>query len=339
MAAGHDDPIAVETWRGGRVESVSHAHAVLADTDGAIVRSWGDATRAIYPRSAIKAFQALPLVESGAADAFGFSEAMLALACASHSGTARHADTARAMLEACGASPADLACGVHAPMGKAARAALREDGDGPTALHNNCSGKHAGMIAYARHVGHEVEGYWRRDHPVQRDVSAALASFIGTPHPPEAAAVDGCSLPNHPAPLDALAAAFARFGTGTRMEPGRARTCARLRDACLAEPEMVAGAERCCTRVMKALAGAAFVKVGAEGVYVAALPRLGLGLCLKVEDGGREAAEAALCAILKAQLDPPADAAAVLDAYAARTIVNWNGIRTGEVRVQGVAPA
>ena len=328
-----DRPLCVEAWREPVVECVHLADAAVVDADGAVLAAHGDIDKAILPRSSIKALQALPLVESGAAEAFALDDRALALACASHSGGPAHVALARDMLAAGGLGPDALGCGAHAPLGAPERRALREAGGRPTPLHNCCSGKHAGMLLGILHRGKAADGYLGRDHPYQVEVARALEETTGVPHPAHRAAIDGCSLPNHPIPLRALAGAFARFGVDRLGGEGRAAATRRLREACLRHPDLVAGEGRCCTDVMRALGGRAFVKVGAEGVYVAALPEQGLGIALKVRDGLREAGEIALVHLVSTHLELDDTEQAALAGWATQPIRNWRGVDTGRRRM------
>lgn len=289
-------PVAVEVRRGGRVESRHRASLVVAGPDGSTVLAVGRTDEPVYPRSAIKPFQALPLVESGAADAFGLGPRELALACASHSGEEDHVAAVAAWLERLGLAEGDLACGPHPPLSADAARSLVARGEEPTRLHNNCSGKHAGMLTLALHLGVPTTGYERPDHPVQQRIRAVLAELTdgAVEDPP---AVDGCAAPNWPAPLRAWAVAAARFATGEGLAPGRAEAARRLIAACRAEPRFVAGSGRACTRVIGALADG-MVKTGAEGVFLGWFPQARLGLALKVEDGATRASEVALVATL-----------------------------------------
>ncbi|MCC2113961.1 MAG: asparaginase, partial [Hyphomicrobiales bacterium] len=257
------DPILVEVTRGKAVESVHRGAIAIADPAGRLVFAVGEYDRPVYPRSAMKALQAIPLVASGAADHFGFGNAELALACSSHNGEAAHVNTAAAMLAAAGCDVSALECGAHWPKRDADIAALHRAGETPDALFNNCSGKHAGFVCLAHHLGVDHHGYCNPDHPVQREVMAVLTSLTETLIEPENAGIDGCSAPNWPIPLDALAMAFARFGTGLSIDRDRAKAAERLLAACVAEPFMVAGTDRFCTQVMTTLGARAFVKTGA----------------------------------------------------------------------------
>jgi L-asparaginase II len=317
-----------EILRGADVESRHFGVFVVADADGRVVLCGGNAERAIFPRSAVKALQALPLLLSGAADRFGLSDAELALACASHVGSPLHAQTAAAMLARAGRDEACLECGVHWPVSDSAARALSAAGQTPSALHNNCSGKHAGFVCTAIHAGRDPHGYVGADHATMRDVTAALSAVTGEQLARESPAIDGCSIPTYQIPLRSLAAGFARFGTGTHLPGDFAEAAARLRRAAAGHPEMLAGAGRFDTVVTQALGQAAFVKLGAEGVYCGALPSLGLGFALKCDDGAVRAAQAATAALLRHLLGPNE----MLDRLANPALTNWNGLAVGEIR-------
>ncbi len=294
------NPILIEVTRGALVESVHRGAIAVVDARGNARAAIGDIGQRVFPRSAVKALQALPLVESGAADRYGFGNAELALACSSHNGEPRHVETAAAMLAKAGRSEADLECGAQIPSSRTAAEALVRAGREPGPIHNNCSGKHAGFICLACHRGYDPKGYVQPDHPAMREITATLSEMTGTSLGPEVRGIDGCSIPTYAIPIDRLALAFARFITGEGLSPERARAARRLSQACMAEPFMVAGTERYCTDVMAALPGRVFVKTGAEGVYCAALPELGLGVALKCDDGGTRAAETMMAAVIDA---------------------------------------
>ncbi len=225
------DTIAVEVHRGPLVESRHAGRVAVARDDGSMVFVWGDAATPVYPRSAIKALQALPLVESGAADAYGFDDPALALACASHNGAAEHVAVADRMLACAGVGPDDLGCGTHWPYEQSSLIALARSGGTPSALHNNCSGKHAGFLALARRRGHPLAGYVTADHPVQVEVRGAVEAMTGAALGTDVCGTDGCSIPTYAIPLDRLALAFARFGTGRGLPAQRAEAARRLRVA------------------------------------------------------------------------------------------------------------
>lgn len=325
--------VIAEVLRGGVVESRHSGAFVVADVGGSVVLEGGDSARWIFPRSAIKALQAIPLLVSGTADRFGLTAAELALACASHTGTLAHVETAQAMLAKAGRTASCLECGAHWPMNAAAERALAAAGQTPGALHNNCSGKHAGFVCTCVAAGVGVAGYVRPEHAVMRGVTEAVAAVTEVPLWDQSPGVDGCSIPAFRLPLRALATGFARFGAGVQLPQGFAAAACRLREAVWAHPDMVAGPGRFDTEVMTALGEAAFVKVGAEGVYCGAMPSLGLGFALKCDDGAARAAEAATAALLRGFLGEND----VLDRLAGPVLSNWNGTEVGCLR--GVIPA
>lgn len=327
------DPVLVEVTRGGRVESRHAGAFAVVDAEGGVVLSAGDIERPVFPRSAVKVIQALPLVESGAADRFGLDDEALALACASHGGEPRHATVAARMLAAAGQGVAQLECGAHWPSHAGAARALACTGAEPSALHNNCSGKHAGFVCLACGTDTAPAGYIQPGHAVQRQVKAALEEVTGFRLEEGSHGIDGCSIPTYAIPLRALALGFARIGTGHGLEPVRAAAAARLRAAVAAHPFMVAGSERFDTRVMEALGARAFVKVGAEGVFCAALPELGLGVALKCDDGASRAAEVVMAGLLRRLLPLGEAEEAVLAPLAAPVLRNWNGLEVGRMRL------
>lgn len=287
-------PVA-ELWRGGICESLHAGHAVVVDGSGQIVEAWGNPQAVIYPRSSCKMIQALPLVESGAADAAGLTPAQLALSCASHNGAAIHSDAVTRWLSDLGLGEADLRCGPQEPSDIPARGALIRAGETPCQIHNNCSGKHSGFLTLNRHLNAGAE-YTEVDHPVQVAVRAAFEEVTG-----EAVrgwGVDGCSVPNFATSLQGLARAMAAFAVAREGRGLRDSAQARLVQAMMAHPEMVAGETRACTELMRAMEGRAAVKTGAEAVFVAILPEKGLGIALKVLDGGTRASEAAITRLL-----------------------------------------
>lgn len=315
-------PLTAELWRGPHIESRHVVHAVVADVEGRVVRSWGDPDRLTHPRSAVKPLQALPLVETGAADAFELGPVQLALACASHNGEPGHVAAVDAWLARIGCSADDLECGVEQ--------AHRELDPAATASWNNCSGKHAGFLTVARHLGVDPAGYIRPDHPVQELVRAALAETTRTALDPAEAGIDGCGIPVHPMPLHAIATAAAGFGTPSEWPEGRADAARRLAEAMVAEPWFVAGTGRLCTDLLAAAGGDVVVKVGAEGVQLAAIPRLGLGIALKAEDGSRPASEVALGHVLA-----EVEGTARTEVFASRRrITNHVGTHVADLRVR-----
>ncbi|MGR3484226.1 MAG: asparaginase [Paracoccaceae bacterium] len=310
-----DAPLAHVT-RGDLMESVHRGHAVVHD--GRQVRAaWGDPGAVIYPRSSAKPLQVLPLLEADQT----LSPRRVALACASHQGAPIHVEMARDWLAAQGLDEGALACGPQATRDRALRDAMIRDGAAPGRLHNNCSGKHAGFLALAGHMGAPHRGYEAADHPVQRAVRAAFEEMVGEDSP--GWGIDGCSAPNFACTVGGLARAMARMARAGAGSGTRDAAMARARDAMIAHPDLVAGEGRACTDIMRALGGAAMVKTGAEGVYVACLPGLGLGVALKVSDGATRAAEIAVAGLL-ARLG--------LELPTARILRNFAGQEVGELR-------
>ena len=326
------NPVLIEVLRGSLVESRHRGAVAIIDAAGATVMAVGDVTVPVFPRSAVKALQALPLVELGAADRYGFGDEELALACSSHSGEPVHVAVVNRMLAKAGLDVTALSCGAHWPMNQAAAFALAETG-APSALHNNCSGKHAGFLCVACGQGIDHRDYWRPDHPVQKTVRGVLEELADTVLPPECRAIDGCSVPTWAIPLQGLARAFAKFGSGTGLSRERAAAAARLRAACAQKPWHVAGTGRFCTEIMKLLGARAFVKTGAEGMYCGALPEQGLGIAIKCDDGGGRASEAIMAAIIARFLPlEPAERAA-LAGFIHPVLRNWNGFEVGGLGV------
>jgi len=326
--AASSNPVLVDVFRGPRVESCHRGAIAISDTEGHLVLTLGDVARPVYPRSAIKALQAIPLVESGAADAFDLSAEELAVACASHSGDQVHVDAVASLLAKAGLDESYLACGAHWPMSDVATQALLVAAKRPRAIHNNCSGKHAGMLAAAVYLGLDPRGYETPDHPLQVMIARILSDTCGVSLDPTDMGVDGCSLPTYALPLSALAQGFARLGTGAGLPSERARSGQRLMEACFAAPVLVAGDGRFDTIVLRGLAGAAFTKGGAEGVHCAALPELGLGVALKIDDGAKRGAERALSEVLAALLPK---AWAVLANELEGELHNWRGRLVGRM--------
>jgi L-asparaginase II len=322
------NPVLVEIVRGSLVESRHTGAIAVADAGGRLVLALGDVECPIYPRSAVKAMQALPLIESGAADAFALSEGELAVACASHSGDRVHLDAVRSLLAKAGLDESTLACGAHWPVSEEATRELMRARQRPRAIHNNCSGKHAAMLGTAKHLGLDPRGYEQPDHPVQSMIARIISETCGVALDRTRMGIDGCSVPTFALPLASLATGFARLGSGVGLPSERASAARRLLHACFAEPLHVAGEGRFDTIVLRGLAPSCFVKCGAVGVHCAALPKLGLGIALKIDDGAKRAAELVMSELLAALLP---EARQVLADQLAGEIQNWKGVVVGRV--------
>ncbi len=325
------NPVLVEAVRGGRAESRHCGAVAVVDAGGRAVLALGDVEAAVYPRSAIKALQALPLIESGAAVRYRFGPEELALACASHGGEPGHVATVERMLAAAGLDATALQCGTHWPIHQPSAQALARSGAVAGAIHNNCSGKHAGFLCVACMIDADRATYFKPDHLVQREVKSTLESLTGAAIADDACAIDGCSVPTWAVPLSNLARAFARFGSGQGLAPSRAKAAMRLREACAAKPWHIAGTGRFCTEVMVAFGARVFVKTGAEGVFCAALPDEGLGIAVKCDDGAGRAAEVMMAATIARFLKSDADRAA-LERFVRPTLRNWNDLAVGSLR-------
>ena len=331
------NPLLIEVLRGITVESRHAGALAIVDAAGGVHTALGDIDRPIFPRSAVKLLQALPLVASGAAEAFALTDAELALACASHSGEPAHVATAAGLLARLGLDADALECGTQWPGREPVLRAMAARGEAATPLHNNCSGKHGGFLCVAclmaRQAGAEpaafARGYVAAEHPVMREVSAALSAATGVDVERAPRGIDGCSIPTFALPLRALALAFARCGTGQGLSDAHARAARRLRRAVAAAPFMVGGTDRFDTRVMQAFGERLFCKIGAEGVYCAALPELGLGVALKIDDGAARAAEAAMAAVAQALLKAEDE---LLRGYSHGVLRNWRGTEVGALR-------
>ena len=327
------NPVLVEVLRGALVESRHRGALAVVDADGATVLSLGDVAQPVYPRSAVKPIQALPLLESGAADKYGFGDQEIALACASHGGEPAHVEVASRMLARAGLDAGALECGAHWPSHQPSSQALARSTGAPSPLHNNCSGKHSGFLCVACAAGVDHRGYVNAEHAVQREVRAALESLTGVGLSADQCGIDGCSIPTYAVSLTALGHAFAKFGTGKGLAPERAKAAARVRAACAAEPYYVAGTGRFGTEIMKLFGARVLAKTGAEGVYCGALPEQGLGIALKCDDGATRASEVAMAATVARFLPMSDDERAAMGRFLRPTLRNWNGIEVGGLRV------
>ena len=325
------NPVLVEVTRGNRVESIHRGAIAVSDSTGVLRMALGDIDAVVYPRSSLKPVQALALFETGAAAQFRLSPEEIALACASHSGEPQHTSRIAAWQARIGCSADDLACGAHKPLHEPTANAMIARGEKWTPLHNNCSGKHTGFMTVARALNAPVKGYELPDHPVQQLVARIFSEMSDVPGPLPYG-IDGCTVPNFAVPLRALAFAMARIAAPENLPPDRRVACRTIFDAMTQHPDLVAGSGRACTLLMRENAQIA-VKTGAEGVFVAIIPAVGLGVALKCDDGATRAAETAIAATLIALGAVPDEGSAHSLAHA--NVLDTRGRPAGSRRFVG----
>ncbi len=323
----------VNVTRGGLVESTHEVAACVADARGRVVHATGDVERPVYLRSAAKPFIAAAIVASGAAARFAFDDRELAVIAASHNGEPYHVDAVRGILAKIGADPSELRCGAHAPAYEPAAAALAARDEAPSALHNNCSGKHAGILAMCVHLGFDRATYLAPEHPAERLILELCARLAGEPVAALPLGIDGCGIPVYATSLRRAAQSFARLATLDEISDGDARALERVRAAMQAEPRYVAGTGRFDTALMEATRGRIVCKAGAEGVHGDALLRERLGLVLKVADGARRAAPPAALALLSTVSALEPGEALALGELASPAVFNVAGLVVGRVAV------
>lgn len=331
-------PIEVSLYRGDTVESSHLVHCMIRGRGGEIIDSWGDEDRLISPRSSLKALQALPLVESGAADAFGLGDEEIALACASHNAEPVHMELATRWLAKIGLKVKDLQCGGHLSINTERAHEMIRTGENLkfTGLHSDCSGKHCGMLSTARHMGAPVENYLSFDHPVQKRIFETISEMADCDIGQGFCGTDGCSAPNPAIPLKNLTLAFSRLLNHDGLPPVRATACRRLLDAIAKNPYLIGGKDRFDTALIEVTKGNVIGKIGAEGNYMALIRDKGIALYMKVEDGVFERASFPVLGVLLRKLgvlDTAADAA--LAKFTRPILKNWKGLEIGKVTVDG----
>jgi L-asparaginase II len=321
-------PVARVT-RGAAVESIHYGSIAVVDREGTLLASAGDPAFMTMTRSALKPFQALPFIAAGGAERFGYSQAQVALLCASHSGERRHVEAVADMLGRAGNAPADLQCGTHAPLFYEAR------GEAPppppySPLAHNCSGKHSGMLAYCVQCGLPRDSYLAADHPLQQSIRRAVSHFTSVPEADLILGIDGCSAPNYAVPLARLAEAFGRLAAGrTDAEFGGAPRL--LADAMAARPEMVSGAHRSDLELTEAGRGDWIAKIGAEGVQGVGLRSAGVGIAIKIIDGNRRVLRPVIAAVLEQLGLLDARRREALGSWFEPPLRNYRGILTGRL--------
>ena len=329
----HDHPLIVEVRRGGAVESTHLVDVAVVDCDGCVILGYGDTERPVFPRSAMKPLQSLALVEqlqTAGLDG-SFCAETLCVTCASHNGQPAHIQAASALLRQFDIAEDHLICGAHWSLDQDSLIDQVRAAAAPTRLHNNCSGKHAGMLVLAHLMQAPFAGYHQPDHPVQQRILGCLEAMTGCDLTVYGTAVDGCGAPALAGPLGNWARGFALFTGDGALPEARQTACRTLTMAIADAPHMIAGDRRLCSTVNQAFGPAVTAKVGAEGVYAAAFHDLGLGLMLKARDGAKRAAEQALLHVLQVMgfaLPVPVTAAFQPE------LTNWAGAAVGDIKVR-----
>lgn len=277
--------VLVEVTRGPLVENHHRGHVAIVDWRGKLLYSAGDPYYMTYWRSSAKPVQALPVIESGAADRYGITPKDLALFCASHNGETMHTDTVLEILAKIGMDQQLLQCGVHMPYHAQTTKMMTEAGQQPNSLHSNCSGKHAGMLTLVAHKGYDSANYIEEEHPLQQTILDYIADLTGYPREEIAIGIDGCGVPVHGLPLYNMSLAYARMVKPEGADPARVDSCRRIVQAMMAHPEMVGGTDRFCTDLMRVARGKLIGKAGAAGVYSVGVIDAGIGITVKCEDG------------------------------------------------------
>ena len=301
--------ILAKVIRGETVESIHRGHLIVVDGEGETLFASGNPETITFWRSSAKSIQAVPFLKNGAAEAFGFSEKEIALVCGSHSGEEIHVRTAAQMLDKINLSEADLRCGIHLPFDEKRHEEMIKSGEQPNQLHNNCSGKHAAMLAFAKHAGADLQTYHSLENPVQQAILDCVTEFSDVSRDEIKIGIDGCAAPNFALPIRAMALSFARLVLPPKSFDDETReACRRIVSATISYPEMIGGSGRLDTLIIQAAPGKLVSKIGAEGVYSAGVlpsPRwkTGLGIAFKIEDGDDKRARAVVLIELLRQLD------------------------------------
>ena len=292
------NPVLVNVWRGSAIESLHRGAVAVVDASGNNLFTAGDIEQPIFPRSALKFLQTIPLIESGAADHFKLDDEHIAFACASHNGEGRHTVLAQHWLQAIGCSADDLECGAEMPLDKETTYELVARGGKPERFHHNCSGKHCGLLTAARFFSEKTEGYRLYDHEVQQRLFSVLENMTGLKIPQLPWGYDGCGIPNVALPLQATALAFARFANPSLLAGKRQNAIERIGDSVASNPYLIAGRNRLCTALIEITGRDVLIKTGAEGFYTAVLRKQGLGVALKIDDGSSRGSMVAMGAVL-----------------------------------------
>lgn len=333
-ALPHQNPVLTRVWRGDYVESQHRGAWVLVDTAGEVIDGAGDWEHPYFARSSLKSVQALPLIESGAADHFGLTDDELALAVASHNGEPRHTERVTKLLERLGLGHDHLQCGAEKPGDSETRLAMIRAGQEPAQIHNNCSGKHAGFLALALHLGVDPGAYIDPESESQQLVRRAVLDLTGLDEAGLTMAIDGCSAPTFRMPLVRLATAISRVANPDGLAPERRAACQRITDSVAAFPELMAGTTgRLCTDLSKATGGRLFPKIGGEAVYVVGVRGGDRALAVKIDDGSLRGMHALVVHLLDRFGFLGGEEAAALESWREGTLRNWAKRDIGRVEV------
>lgn len=324
------NPVLAHLKRGDLIENYYRGRYVVVDSDGTLIAATGHFRAPIYARSALKPIQVLAMLDSGAADKYSVTNAEIALACASHDGDTDHVNLVSQWLTRIGLSVADLECGAHAPLGRESSKILFENGEKPTPLHNTCSGKHTGFLTLAQFQGAPLKGYTAFDHPTQTAINEVIGEMTETDTAQAQRGVDGCHIPVIGMELRGLAIAMAKLVDPKDQSPQRQQSCARVVQAMQQYPDLIAGPTRFCSGIIRLTQGEVLVKMGADGVFSAAVPKRKWGLALKIDDGNLRAAEVALISLLvRLKIIPDSS---LLTNYLEFSVYNWNGQIVGKIQ-------
>lgn len=322
----------MQVERGQLVESIHRGDIAIVSANGNVVSSVGDIEKVIFARSSMKPLQTIPIVETGTADHYHFDDGDLALACASHNGEKQHTERAASILSRLNLHVSDLKCGTHPPRRQEAYEELIKSGGDVTPIHNNCSGKHSGMLATAKHMNETVDDYYKIEHPVQQRILSIISELTDVPVDDIQIGIDGCGVPVHGVPLRNLALGFARMADPSGLNETRQQSIHRVTKAMMNAPEMVGGTSRFCTDFMKHMHGKMFGKVGAEGVYCVGVPKAGVGIAVKIEDGNSRATNAVIMEILSQMDLIDEQEAEALEAYHRPTLLNARKEKVGMLK-------
>lgn len=329
-----ENPILVEVFRGGLLESFHRGVVCMVDADGEIVFSLGDPMQLCYPRSAMKFVQALPLIELGGIERFGFTNKEIAVMCGSHNGEAAHLETVRSILQKIGLTEECLGCGAQYPTHKRDANELVRTERKPTAIYNNCSGKHAGMLALCVLLGHEVGDYLNPNHPIQLLILDYVEEMYEYSKSKMVCALDGCTAPIYSIPVYHQALCFKNLAEPKQFSESRQLACKTLMAAVSEHPFMVAGSKRYCTDLMEVCAPKIIGKTGAEGVFCMSFTEQKLGVCIKIDDGKMLPQYHVAQALVEASNLFSEEDLEGLHSYAVSDLLNFNQLKTGEIAVK-----